>query len=57
MRSAGVAVAGRHQPFQDAAIVEYGAVARGRREDTPTLSQSRRLRADPGVVRKPLLTN
>ena len=34
-----------------------GAVARGRREDAPTSRPSQRPHADPGVDRKPLLTN
>jgi len=48
---------GRRQPFYDAVVVGPGAVARGRREDAPTSKPSRRPRADPGVDRKPLLTN
>jgi len=47
----------RSTPFHDAVVVESGAVARGRHEDAPTTRPSRRPRADPGVVRKPLLTN
>ena len=41
----------------DAVVFQAGAVVRGRCEDAPTSKPSRRPRADPGVDRKPLLTN